>query len=949
MNELLKLIREAAGPQVWSRAVNLSREDAVLGESANAEEVVLSVKGQPGPKRYQVVLYLEDEDWSCTCPSTADACEHVAAAIIALNQARKAGNALPGARRTGRLHYRFYPEGDALGLERSIVFDDGTREALSGSLARDGGRDDLVVNDDDLAVDVALGGKRAGAFPRGVLAKVIPRLVGLPVTFGDKAIEVGKAHPGLRAVVEDVPEGYRARIEQDPEVKQVFRNGALRLSDSIRPLKDIGLEGGLVQALRSGKFYSRRDVAALASELIPKLEAAMPVEVSASLVPTAERSRPRLSFDTTSDGHQVSVLASVVYGDPPIARLDGDTLTLLGAGPAPVRDRKRESALLTHLRSELGLEPSQRLRFSPSDAMALGARIENAAIPIQGGAPDFASWGVLTPEIEVGTGLQARFSVGGRGASGPAVLEAWLAGEDHVPLIDGGFAELPHDWIDRYGHRLYDLLSAQRNNDVLPPAARVEAAFLLEDLGAPTPPDLRELIRSLGSAPELPDDLRATLRPYQHEGVRWLGSLKSSGLGALLADDMGLGKTLQTICTLEKPSLIVAPTSVLDNWKSEIAKFRPALTAALYHGPNRALADVDVLITTYAILRLDIEALSARRWRVVVLDEAQAIKNPSSQSARAAYQLPGDFRVSLSGTPVENRLDELWSQMHFTNPGLLGTQREFQERYSKPISSGDESAGSRLRARLKPFLKRRLKREVATDLPPRTDLVLHCELTDSERAIYDAVRLATVKEVVAKFGAGASPLAALEALLRLRQAACHPSLLPDEHAATSSKVQLLVETLEAALVDGHKALVFSQWTSLLDLVADAIGERRYLRLDGATRDRAAVVDAFQSDGGPELMLISLKAGGTGLNLTAADYVFLLDPWWNPAAEDQAADRAHRIGQDKPVFVHRLVSRDTVEEKILDLQARKRSLADAAVGAGAFNSALTRDELMELLA
>jgi SNF2 family DNA or RNA helicase len=284
------------------------------------------------------------------------------------------------------------------------------------------------------------------------------------------------------------------------------------------------------------------------------------------------------------------------------------------------------------------------------------------------------------------------------------------------------------------------------------------------------------------------------------------------------------------------------------------------------------------------------------------------------------------------------------------NPGLLGGRQDFQERYARPISEGDTRAVDRLRGRLRPFLLRRLKREVARDLPPRTEVVLRCILGDRERELYDAIRAATQRDVLERLQAGGNVLAALEALLRLRQACCHPSLLPGQHAEQSSKLELLLRTLEEAVAEGHKALVFSQWTSLLDL-AEPVLQRAglpFCRLDGSTRDRASVVDQFQDPSGPPLMLISLKAGGTGLNLTAADHVFLLDPWWNPAVEDQAADRAHRIGQDRPVLVQRLVAADTVEERMLELQDKKRLLASAATGDARGGGGITRDDLLALL-
>ncbi len=427
--------------------------------------------------------------------------------------------------------------------------------------------------------------------------------------------------------------------------------------------------------------------------------------------------------------------------------------------------------------------------------------------------------------------------------------------------------------------------------------------------------------------------------------------MRQAGLGALLADDMGLGKTLQTLCALKGRTLVVAPTSVLHNWAGEIDRFRPGLSQAIYHGPKRELdPDVDVTLTTYAILRLDADKLAAEKWETIVLDEAQAIKNPESQVAAAAFGLEADFKVTLTGTPVENRLEELWSQFHFLQRGVLGGRKEFQERYAAPVAAGDAGATDRLRRKVRPFVLRRLKQEVAPDLPPRTEVVLRCDLGEAERTAYDTIRAATLKEVVAKLQEGGGVMAALEALLRLRQASCHASLVPGHEAAGSAKLDLLLETLDSVVAEDHKALVFSQWTSLLDLTEPHLRRAGipFTRLDGSTRDRGAVVDEFQSPDGPPVMLVSLRAGGTGLNLTAADNVFLLDPWWNPAVEQQAADRAHRIGQLRPVIVHRLVARETVEERILELQESKRALADAALGEGDRAASLGREELLDLL-
>jgi SNF2 family DNA or RNA helicase len=536
------------------------------------------------------------------------------------------------------------------------------------------------------------------------------------------------------------------------------------------------------------------------------------------------------------------------------------------------------------------------------------------------------------------------------------VLRAWRAGESLVPLLDGGWSPLPAEWLARHGHRLVDLLEACDGERRVPRCCHPDLVALSEALERPSPPELTGL-RALAAGFEalapatLPAALTTTLRPYQERGVAWLAFLRDAGLGALLADDMGLGKTLQALCVIRPPALVVTPTSVLHNWLEEIRRHRPDLRAAVFHGTRRELdPEADVTLTTYAILRLDSERLAGRAWATVVLDESQNIKNPESQVATAAYRLRGEFRLALTGTPVENRLEELWSQFHFTNPGLLGGRRSFLERYAAPIGAGDLAAAARLRARTRPFVLRRLKSAVARDLPPRTEMVLRSELSPEERELYQAIQLATREEVVRRLEAGGGVIAALEALLRLRQAACHRALVPGQQATGSSKIDVLLEALDSVAAEGRKALVFSQWTSLLDLTEPHLRAAgiAFTRLDGSTRDRGAVVARFQQESGPPVLLISLKAGGTGLNLTAADHVFLLDPWWNPAVEDQAADRAHRIGQGRPVMIYKLVATDTVEERILVLQARKRQLAEAALGEGAAAASLTRDDLLELL-
>jgi len=541
------------------------------------------------------------------------------------------------------------------------------------------------------------------------------------------------------------------------------------------------------------------------------------------------------------------------------------------------------------------------------------------------------------------------------------VLRAWVTGRSLVPLLDGGWAPLPTDWLQQHGPILRELLEARQADGSVGRQGTAALIELLEETKMEVPTDLarlREWLEGGEGLPEveMPPEFTGELRHYQNTGVRWLRFLRNVDLHGILADDMGLGKTVQGIVAmLDTPGkhLVVAPTSVIRNWEREIEHFAPGVSVNVYHGPTRTLDDSRFTLTSYALLRLDKEVLSEKEWAYIVLDEAQAIKNPNSQTARAACAVPSQYRLCLSGTPVENRLDELWSLFRFLMPGYLGSRSAFRDRFSKPIEAGDGSAATALRRRVKPYVLRRLKKQVAKELPELTEVVIRCEMSEAQRKVYEAMRIAGYSDVqrILATGEKGRTFDILEALLRMRQAACDPALLPGDHAAAGSgKLDRLEELLVDTVSNGHKILVFSQWTSLLNRVEERLRglEIDWTRLDGATRNRQAVVDTFQSDEGPPVFLLSLKAGGTGLNLTAADYVVILDPWWNPAVEQQAMDRAHRIGQDKPVVACRFIAENTVEERILELQEAKRALADAALGTDAgFLNALSSEELRAL--
>lgn len=488
--------------------------------------------------------------------------------------------------------------------------------------------------------------------------------------------------------------------------------------------------------------------------------------------------------------------------------------------------------------------------------------------------------------------------------------------------------------------------------------------------GADSLRHLAGLLQTRGlTAPELPAAFRATLRPYQAQGVAWLDLLRESGLGGVLADDMGLGKTVQVLALiaiekarghLANPVLVVAPTSLMTNWSAEAQKFAPDLKVLVLHGPDRkskfvAIPEHDLVLTTYPLIARDRETLLARDWHMAVLDEAQTVKNPDAATTRWLRETKAQHRFCLTGTPMENHLGELWSIMSFVNPGYLGDKAAFSRQWRTPIEKrGDKVRSATLARRVKPFLLRRTKTEVATELPPKSEMVETIVLEGPQRDLYDSIRLAMsrkVREAIAKRGLAKSHIVVLEALLRMRQACCDPALLKlnDGVDRPSAKLDRLIEMVGELLSEGRKIIVFSQFTSMLALIRKRFDadDVRYSLLTGETKDRKAAIEAFQG-GAADVFLISLKAGGVGLNLTAADTVVIFDPWWNPAVEEQAIDRAYRIGQDKAVFVYRLMTAGTIEEKMDALKARKRALADGLFDRdGGIASALTESDVNAL--
>ncbi len=538
-------------------------------------------------------------------------------------------------------------------------------------------------------------------------------------------------------------------------------------------------------------------------------------------------------------------------------------------------------------------------------------------------------------------------------------------------LPNGEIAIIPEEWFSQYEH-LFQF--ATKKDSLKLSKTHIGLVYeLSEHTQVSFHRKLEQLLNfeQIEDAP-LPKAFQGELRPYQRAGYNWFHFLQRYKFGGCLADDMGLGKTVQTLALLQqqkeelkgsdhaKVSLLILPTSLIYNWQKEAERFAPQLRILLHTGSNRlkdpyGFTHFDLVITTYGIARSDEEMLAKSFFNYIILDESQHIKNPTSKSFRAIKGLKSRHKLALSGTPIENSVADIWSQMHFTNPGLLGSYSYFQKEFVTPIEKKkDEDKAARLQAIIKPFILRRTKDQVAKELPPKTEQTIYCEMLDEQAELYESTkseyRNAILDNALKQQGKG-NQIILLQGLTKLRQIANHPRMLDQQHNMPSGKFDAVMEMIESVSSEGHKVLIFSQFVKHLQLFKSYFESkgRAYAYLDGSTRDRAEAVSTFKEKADINLFLISIKAGGVGLNLTEADYVFILDPWWNPAVEQQAIDRSHRIGQTKNVFIYKFISKDTVEEKILALQNRKRAISSALITTEeSFVKSLSSEDIQELL-
>src|SRR5215217_3553401 len=620
---------------------------------------------------------------------------------------------------------------------------------------------------------------------------------------------------------------------------------------------------------------------------------------------------------------------------------------------------KKAIAVLNTLSIKRGSKYSNTFRVMPrnlprvvTSLLAEGWRVEAEGKLYRNAASSSLSvssgidWFELHGSLNFGEDLEVKL---------PQLLTALRRGQKVIALGDGSFGVLPEEWLQRYGFLASlgvteeDHLRFQRTQTgVLDSLLAARPEITCDETFARV---RREWLNFDGIKPvAAPRGFVGQLRDYQREGLGWFNFLERFKFGGCLADDMGLGKTVQVLALLEsrrngesRPSLVVVPRSLIFNWQQEAARFTPKLRVLTHTGSERIkgtahFKDYDLILTTYGTLRRDVIHFDNVEFDFVILDESQAIKNAGTETAKAVRLLKSRQRLALSGTPIENHLGELWSLFEFLNPGMLGSASVFQSS-TNGTQKPDEDSRVMLSRALRPFILRRTKQQVAKELPEKLEQTIYCEMDEWQRRQYEELRdyyRQSLLEKVSQQGINKSKIQILEALLRLRQTACHPALVAGsvDDVTPNAKLDVLLPRLSEVTEEGHKAIVFSQFTSFLSIVRQRLDHQgvAYEYLDGKTRNRRAAVERFQCDPDCKLFLISLKAGGQGLNLTAAEYVFLLDPWWNPAVEAQAIDRAHRIGQTNRVFAYRLITRDTVEAKVLELQSTKRELADAIINA-----------------
>jgi SNF2 family DNA or RNA helicase len=876
LENFIETLKEEALPGVWSKGIQYSRSvkgiELLKSNSATiAPEMKFKIQTPERLVAYEVTLWPQDDDSHCNCGSKIQPCHHIVAVALAYQN----GQVQTTETRTGAsLVYTLFLQKNAilpeLKLRREIVQGE-SRQLLSGSLVSliagiQSGRVTQALPPTtqlDLKIDALLAREKMD------WKSLLPLLADLsPIEMEEQGpIQVRASSFASRPkiLIRDAVGGVALEMESSANLQNANVVAV--------PIK---IAGGLILANRElkedhsprqlrpdEKFIAEEQYHAFLTKKLPELREEFTIEIFTQKLPTLVKGQPKLIFKTHQlKPNEIAVTPSLEYEKP-------------RAGELIERNPAAEQSILKDLRHHFQLALHQTVHLDAKAAFEFKNKLD---------FPELTSTldGFLTDTL----GELKNISSGTFAANREAILH--LLELKQRGKLTGAALTLSQKFL------------SSTVNESATNKTRAAGQIVNQSTTTELLPDLK-IARALWNQ----------LRDYQKIGVNWLAGHAKNRSGCILADDMGLGKTLQAICVLTKPSLVIVPTSLLHNWQQEIARFRPELRVNLYYGSGRAWsADADITLTTYGVLRSEKEKFQADEWACAVLDEAHLIRNAETQAAIASFQINAQFKIALTGTPIQNRVRDLWSLFQFIAPGIFASEH------------------SLTRELVSPFLLRRTKAEVLTELPPKTYLQHEIEFTAEEKKTYDSVWASAKKEVVARLDAGEklSPLTIFEVLLRVRQTCDHVGLYDQSKwLSHSSKLDSLLEMIEELLEAGHSLLVYSQWTKFLDRIQFSLKEKNqpFFRLDGSTNNRGAVVENFQNSAEARVFLLSLHAGGVGLNLTRADHVIFCDPWWNPFVEIQAEDRAYRMGQEKPVTIHRLICANSIEEKLLALQAEKK--------------------------
>ena len=928
MKELYEEMRECSDKKTWSRGLELSRQNSIyiVGDSGHVRNFV--VREQAKAVDYAIGLNAVDLDWSCTCLEAESPCSHAVAALLGWRQQGE-GRVLPSLHDTKwSLSYQLESNGRDLYLKRYLVRKEEVKPlevSLASIKSLDLSGADVSVRNADFELERLLALETAEAHRLAVAQFSV--LKDLEIKFKEQVVHFDRSPRGVRLVIRK--EGGGIFVKLDTE-EGLFFDHFFFLNSVVYPLVKVPFSASDEQLLRTGKYLGAKEAIEFMGQKLPRLKLVMPVlnEVSEPV-----RMPATIALQSWEEGSGLCYRFLLAYGDPVAAWFEGNELKILDK-TIPIRSKDDELKVLVEFERSTGQSLNRTYRSEIPEAFEQARKLFASRYPLIGQAiEDFSNIRDVLPEL-ICEGDRFALSIHGEVFSLRQIKASRELG-GAVRLADGSWGQVSRSWFEGEGKKILEILLMNGDKVTKGGTLSLSKSLSFRDKSS----EFYQLTLDWDKDFSLfrsPIDLR----PYQIDGAKWLSKLQNLKLGGILADEMGLGKTYQTLLSLQTPSLVVAPTSLLGNWLREAKLARPELRVGVMHGASRNWeVPFDIYVTSYGTVRSDIDRIKKMSFKTSVLDEAQNIKNPHARMSAACFEITADSRIALSGTPFENSAVDLWSLMNYCMPGLLGNFEYFKTHFSKP---GD---AARLKENISPFILRRLKSDVGKDLPEKSVQIVRCTMESDQKDFY----LSLLDKIRSELATSEATMSILTGLLRLRQAACDPFLVDATTSASSSKLEYLIASLQEIHQNGQTALIFSQWTSLLDRVASKLQNLgfNWSRLDGATADREGAVNDFMT-AKTDFFLISLKAGGTGLNLTRADHVFILDPWWNPAVEEQAIARTHRMGRAHKVFVHRLVSEDTVEEKIVDLQMDKTEQARFFLEDSDLSSQLKLADLKKLL-